>query len=344
MPMNAATPQTLSISPEESARLLREHYGLEPVRLTAMHSELSTIARVDLESGEGRRASVVFRASRGTPDELAVAKWRIGAMDHLSACGVPTGRTVPATDGSRIVSVESEAGPTILHVSHWLDGATLDSADPTPALMRSAGRVAGEVSAGLAAWPAPPVEVGHPWELTRTMETLASTINSVTDPSTRAVLDAAVERFATVVEPRLATLPRSVVHHDLHDSNLLVDTAAERISGVLDFGDMVFGPRIADLAVPATHAGRAAEDPVEVFLLVAEGWGRAVPLDDDEIAVVFDAGLGRLAVNLSVWTDRAQSDRAEYARARSARTERTLRLLLAADRQRVLEGLQQRLG
>ncbi|MFC6234061.1 phosphotransferase, partial [Leucobacter soli] len=338
MPVNAATPQTLSISHDESAHLLREHYGVDPVRLTAMHSELSTVARVDLADDR----SLVFRASCGTPEELEAARWRIGAMDHLAARGVPTGRTVPSADGSPIVSVELDAGPAILHVGEWLDGVMLDSAKPTPALMRSVGRVAGEVSAGLASWPAPPVDVGHPWELTRTLETVASTIVSVTDPATRAVLDAAVERFASVVAPVLPTLPRSVVHHDLHDSNLLVDTGAERISGVLDFGDMVFGPRIADLAVPAMHAGRAAEDPAEAFLLVAEGWGRAgqfentVQLEEDEIAVVFDAGLGRLAVNLSVWTDRARSDRADYARARSSRTERTLRLLLDADRGRML--------
>ena len=344
MPVNAATPQTLSVSHDEVARLLHEHYGLEPVRLTAMQSELSTVSRVDLAPSGERRRSLVFRASCGTPEELEAARWRIGAADHLAARGVPTGRTVPASDGSPIVSVELDAGPVVLHVGEWLDGVMLDSATPTSALMRSVGRVAGEVSAGLASWPAPPVELGHPWELTRTLETIAATIGSITDPGTRALLDEAVERFSSRVEPRLATLPRSVVHHDLHDSNLLVDAAAERVSGVLDFGDMVAGPRIADLAVPATHAGRAAEDPVDAFLLVAEGWGRTVPLDEEEIEVVFDAGLGRIAVNLSVWTDRAQSDRADYARARSARSERTLRLLLAADRQRVHEGLQQRLG
>lgn len=332
---HTVAPETLTLAHEESARLLRAHYGLTRARLTAMHSELSTVARVDLE-GAG---SLAFRASRHTPEEFELAKWRIGAMDHLRALGVPVGGTVPALDGSRTPVVETTDGPAILHVGEWLDGVMLDSVPPTVELMRSVGRTAGAVSAGLADWREPPAEIGHPWELTRTLETVRSTLHSVTEPATRALLDEAIGRFEAAVAPRLPMLPRCVVHHDLHDSNLLVDIAAERISGVLDFGDMVVGPRIADLAIPAAHAGRAGDDPVSAFLQVAEGWGHAVRLTEEEIDVVYDAGIGRLAVNLCIWTDRASTDRAAYARARSARTERTLRLLLNADMPRVREHL-----
>lgn len=340
MQSHTVAPQALSISQEESTRLLREHYDLDPIRLTTMHSELSTVNRVELTDGR----SFVFRASCWTPDEFEATKWRVGAMEHLTELGMPTSRTVPALDDSLVVLADTEEGPAILHVGRWLDGVMLERTTPTPALMKSVGRTAGGVSAGLFSWAPPPIEVGHPWELTRTVETVSSTIGSVKDPSTRALLNETLELFESTVAPKLQTLPRSVIHHDLHDSNLLVDTATESISGVLDFGDMVFGPRIADFVVPAIHAGRAAEDPAEAFLLVAEGWGHTVQLEDEEIALVYNAGLGRLAVNLSVWTHRGKTDRADYARARSERTERTLRLLLTTDRQKILDGLRRHLA
>ena len=100
---------------------------------------------------------------------------------------------------------------------------------------------------------------------------------------------------------------------------------------MLDFGDMVRGPRIAELAVAAAYAGRAAESPVAAFLQVVEGWGRTVPLLPEEADALLDAAIGRLGVNLAVWTARGGGDRGDYARNRSSRTERVLREFLDAD-------------
>jgi Ser/Thr protein kinase RdoA (MazF antagonist) len=334
------SPRTLTIPRSESTRLLREHYGIEAVGLTPLHSELSTVVGVDLADGTRR----VFRASASSPRELVLAHWRIGAADRLDDSGIPTGRSVPALSGEKVVEAETSDGPAALHVGEWLDGFMLSAALPTPFLMRAVGEAAARVSAGLADWPAPPAEVAHPWELLRTVETIQATVHSVTDPAARRLVDEALARFTATVEPRLADLPHQVVHHDLHDSNILVDTASERVTGVLDFGDMVWGPRIADLAIPGTHGARSSLDPTSAFIEVAEGWGRVSALEPEEIDLVFTAGLGRLAVTLSVWTDRANTERAEYARARSARTAKTLRRLLAADEATVRAELHRRLG
>ncbi len=338
--MTLHSARTLTISREESTQLLREHYGMEVVGYSPLNSELSTIAGVDLADGSLR----VFRASASSPQESMLAKWRFGASDSMNGVGIPTGRSVPALSGEIVVDVETTAGPATLHVEEWLDGVMLSAALPTAFLMRTVGEVAARVSRALSNWPAPPFEVAHPWELARTVETIEATVGSVTDPEARELIEQALSRFASTVSPRLADLPHQVVHHDLHDSNILVDAAMREVTGVLDFGDMVWGPRIADLAIPGTHAARSSLDPMGAFLQVAEGWARVCPLEPEEIDLVFTAGLGRLAVNLSVWTDRARTERAEYALARSARTMKALKRLLAADEGVVQAELHRRLG
>lgn len=67
-------------------------------------------------------------------------------------------------------------------------------------------------------------------------------------------------------------------------------------------------------------------------------------LTDDEIEVVLDAGIGRLAVNATVWASRRHSARDAYAQARSAASNAAVGALLTADRTVVQAGLRERLA
>lgn len=322
---DSVVPETLSL-PERAVRaLLLEHYGLRAHALQPLESELSTVFRV--ATAEGR--AFACKASAYSERALRIVRWQVGAMERLQRLGIPAGETLPDRAGASVRVAEWDGRPVILHVGGWLEGIPLSEADPSPALMRAVGRTAAAVSAALAEWPAPPAPVSHPWELVRTLRSIDDSLARMPASGARALVEAARDRFLDMAG-RLDALPRQTVHHDLHDSNLLVD-GAESIGGVLDFGDMVRGPRIAELAVAAAYAGRAAESPVAAFLQVVEGWGRTVPLLPEEADALLDAAIGRLGVNLAVWTARGGGDRDAYARNRSARTARVLREFLDAD-------------
>jgi Ser/Thr protein kinase RdoA (MazF antagonist) len=330
--------QALDLDADDVARLVRSRYGLDPIAVHLLDSELSTVARLEL-----RGCALALKAQRSTPGELLRTRWRVAAMQRLSRAGLPVARTVPDVAGQDVAVADTGAGAVLLHLTGWLDGIPLEAAPATPALLHDVGRAAAAVAAGLATHPAPPGEVAHPWELARTLPTLEAA-GPLPDPALRRLVAEAAGRFRTEVEPRLPSLPRQVVHHDLHDSNLLVDPAAGRVTGVLDFGDLVVGPRVAELAVAAAYASRNAADPVAALLAVAEGWGRVLPLDEDEIAVVHPAAVARLAVNLAVWASRRDGRRGSYAQARSARSAAALAALLAAEPRGVLAALHDRLA
>ncbi|WP_269770077.1 phosphotransferase [Brevibacterium antiquum] len=196
----------------------------------------------------------------------------------------------------------------------------------------------------LLVWPQPPIAVSHVWELRRTVDTLSNAMSRVEDPQLWSILDESRTRFLCACDGRMDELPHGVVHHDLHDANLLVDASEEAVTGVLDFGDMVWGPRIAELAVPAAYASRGAAQPVEAFIQVAEGWGSSIDLQAEEIDLLLEAAIGRLAVNLAVWTARGQSERGGYALSRSKGTERVLREFLCVDADALRRELRRILG
>jgi len=329
----------LDLSPREISDLTSTLYGVDALAVQPLDSELSAVARLDLHP-----VPVVFKAFRFSRADAEIARWRAGAVERLGRLGLPMGRNLRNRAGELVSVAETGSGTVIVQLSEWLAGVSLESVEPSRALLTSVGRTAAAVARGLASWPAPPARVEHVWEMVRTTSTLREVTASVADASTRRLVESAALRFGEVVDPVLALLPQAVIHHDLHDSNLLVDVESESVSGVLDFGDMVAGPRVAELAVAAAYASRNAEDPARAFLFVAEGWGRTVKLTDVEIGVVFDAALGRLAVNAAVWSSRRFGARHDYALARSGASARTLARLLQADRDRMGAELRDRLG
>lgn len=256
-------------------------------------------------------------------------------MDHVNARGIPAGETYRNREGKAVTLAETPSGTVVLHVGEWLPGIPLELAEATPGLMRSVGKTAAGVVTALSDWPDPPAPISHPWELTRTLSSLDTTINEAATSEDRELLVEAADRFRVLVNNRLKPLPHAVVHHDMHDQNLLVRAGTEQVTGVLDFGDMVWGPRIADLAVTAGYGCRNSSDPLASYFEIIAGWGTHVPLEPAEVEVLFAASTGRLAVNLGVWSAHASSDRGDYAQACSASSANTLRALFSADLQEV---------
>jgi hydroxylysine kinase len=322
------SPGALDLSPAQVGELVQERYGLRPDQIEPVEGELATICRV---ADAGRVLAV--KVSRDAGGERAAATWRATVMGHLAGRGAPVPGVLADRDGAAVSTALVDGLPVLVVVEQWLEGSPLYAVDVDEALLRDVGGTAARLAAALASAPAPPAPLTHVWEASRGRTTILAALPGVRDAETRAAVVRAADGFAADVQPHLAALPRAVVHQDLHDANLLVGDGdgRRRIVGVLDFGDMLSGLRIAELAVAAGYAARLTPDPLDGFLAVVAGWGRAVPLTDVEVAVLLPLARTRLAVNAAVWAARSTGPRASYAAARSTRSLPALRGLLAAD-------------
>ena len=115
---------------------------------------------------------------------------------------------------------------------------------------------------------------------------------------------AGAAHFAAAVRPAAEALPARAVHNDLNGSNVLLDHAGAAVAGVIDFGDLLRGPRIVDLAVASTY-GLGDANPAEAVADVAEGWARVAPLLEAEADALFDLAAARLALRVLMYEWRA---------------------------------------
>jgi 4-aminobutyrate aminotransferase-like enzyme len=127
----------------------------------------------------------------------------------------------------------------------------------------------------------------------------------IENESARRNVTSILERLRDHTLPASATLRHQIIHQDAHTWNLVVDPDDPgEISGIIDFGDMVFGPLISELAVAAYLGGRADPSP-ETLVDIVAGYDAVVALERDDVGVLFDLVLGRMAMTLTIAEARA---------------------------------------
>ena len=144
------------------------------------------------------------------------------------------------------------------------------------------------------------------WDLANARAVIASHRGSLRDADLGATIDRLVARADRCTIPLLATLPRAVVHGDLNDFNVLVgdgddlETRDQRVTGVVDFGDMVYSYRVADLAIATAYAMLDTADPLSVAAHVTHGFSEHVALEEGELSALFGLAVLRLCASACI--------------------------------------------
>lgn len=306
-------PQPLDVPVEEVRQILRTGYGLEADHVEVLSGELATVCQV---VSDGR--SYALKAMPVSGAEADHVRWQTDVMQRLARRGLPVPTVTPDRAGRALYEHLRADELVLVQLAEWLSDPPLGEVPVDRPLLVSVGETAAQVSLGLHGLE-PPVPASHAWELVRTRESVGAVLADVGDVGVAQLVREAVDVFDRRLAPLLPALPWCVVHHDLHDSNLLVGTSpsgVRAITGILDFGDMVRAPRVAELSVAAAYAARNATDPRGALIDVAAGWASKLDLTQDEVRALLPAAIARLAVNSAVWAARMSGPRADYARAR----------------------------
>jgi 4-aminobutyrate aminotransferase-like enzyme/Ser/Thr protein kinase RdoA (MazF antagonist) len=227
------------------------------------------------------------------------------ALAHIARLSTLCPTVVPAMDGRLIVEVRKDPGTLLLvRLFTWLRGMPLaDAAPASPELLDDLGARLGELDRALAGFDHPAIHRDFYWDLARAFDVIAECAPLVADVAMRTLVTDLVARVHARDDARLDRLRRASVHNDPNDYNVLVDVPPEegranRVTGILDFGDIVHSYAVADLAIAIAYAVLDAPDPLDTAAAIVRGYARVRPLDDDEVAALF--GLVQLRLCASV--------------------------------------------
>jgi 4-aminobutyrate aminotransferase-like enzyme/Ser/Thr protein kinase RdoA (MazF antagonist) len=296
------------LTEEDAERLAREVYGLEAAA-AALPGELDDNFRLDV--ADGRR--LVLKAMH--PErERGLVELQCAALRHLErrAPDLALPRVVSTREGELLAERPGPDGaPRLVWALTWLPGTPLAGSRPrAPETLAALGRLLGEMDGALQDFAHPAAHRDFPWDLARA-SWIRGALDRVDDPSRRALVERALERYEATVVPALPRLRRAVVHGDANDLNVLVGGPRawpREVTGLLDFGDMHHGLLVAEPAVAAAYALLGESDPLAAAAAVVSGYHSTFPLEEAEVGLLFPLVCARLAV--SVVTSAARAERA----------------------------------
>jgi Ser/Thr protein kinase RdoA (MazF antagonist) len=215
----------------------------------------------------------------------------------------------------RVIGDIAEFEGHFVRVVTYLPGVPLAEIKPhTPGLLHDLGQKLGQLTRSLTGFDHPAVHRDFHWDLANGNRIVNEYAPLIEDGELRElVLNC---RF----EPR-TELRRSVIHGDANDYNVLVDPESMTVSGLIDFGDMVYSYTVGDLAIALAYVVLGDGDPRDVIA----GYKSEFGLLDEEREALWPLVRLRLAMSVCMAAHQIrQQPENEYLRISQKAIEKTL--------------------
>ena len=276
------------LNAKDAERLAADLFGLT-ARATALPSERDQ--NFQIQSADGERAVLKIANRR---EDRGMLEAENAAMRHLTGTGlVPV--PIPTTTGDDITNADGYS----VRLITWLRGRPFgETARHSDALLEDLGRSVGAIDRALATFDHPALHRAFHWDLAQAPSVLRQHLPRVHDGALVRQIESVNAIYEEMVAPRQSLLRRSVIHGDVNDYNVLVDARTQRVTGIVDLGDMVVSHTVNDLAIAMAYASLDKPDPLGAAAVVASGYHAIHPLTEDEIATLF--GLMGMRVCLSI--------------------------------------------
>ncbi|MBK8249299.1 MAG: phosphotransferase [Gemmatimonadetes bacterium] len=278
---------------EDAIRALRTGWGID-AQLTPLDGERDLNFAVHQGGTPLAVLKVVHPGEPGAAIEMQAA-----LLEHLEH--VAPDLPVPRVRRSREGEPTYRHGALRLRLVSWCRGTPVGEVPRETQLLRGIGDSVGRLTRALQSFGHPGAHRPLAWDIRRSGESAARLVHIPAEK--RSLVEQAINTFE-LARPALDRVRHAVLHGDLNDWNLLADPERASLTGIIDFGDAIFGPAVADLAIAVTYAAMGSESPLQAMSDVVAGYAGTCPLEDDEIELIPALVQGRLATSLTISAER----------------------------------------
>ena len=295
--------RNLPVHPVDDARMaLQQHFGLRG-ELRLLDSERDQNFLVAADDGQRYILKIANVA-----ETLDVIEFQTGALRHIADTdpALPVPRVMCSADGRSCFRHRFPNGiEHFVYLLSYLEGVPLDDTELTPesAEYKQLGAFMARLDIALRGYFHPAAEQDHPWNIA-TCERLRPLTQYI--DAGRGTVEHVLDHMSKDVLPQLRHLRHQVVHQDAHTANVLVDPdEPEKITGLIDFGDMLYGTLVAEIAVACDSIPFDATDLVSPACDIVAGFDSVLALEEQEVELVYDLVCARNALTATIASARA---------------------------------------
>lgn len=252
-----------------------------------------------LKSDDGQQYILKIANEAESPQAV---DFQNSALAHIAAndASLPIPGVIHSNDGRSYVMVKHRNRTHVVRVLTWLKGTVINDEMPNDQLALLLGRMMASIGLVLRDFDHPGSGVYSLWDMKHAHQ-LRELLSFVDDSAVRDIAVHTLDRFDTNVQPVLERLRTQVIHNDMNPGNVLLDEASpQKISGIIDFGDLVKSPLIMDLAIASAYQLSNGEDPLTGVLPLIGGYHSVCPLEPIEMELLPDLIRTRLITSLLI--------------------------------------------
>ncbi len=283
------------VTAAEASDILLSRYGLLGV-ITELGSQQDRNYRV--ENDDRRYVLKICHMAYETLELEAQNAAIRHIAEQADAPRVP--QVVPSADGQDIVAVTVREQTFQVRLLEYLDGEGLTGHSHLPETSISAlGAVCARLARSLADFDHPGLDRNLQWDLRRAGPVAVQLLSAITDSAARDRIAKTMVSAVRRIQPFAPALRLQAVHHDVTGDNVVChrDEQGRPIpDGVIDFGDIIRGWLVGDLAVTcASLLHQAKGNPLNVLPAVS-AYQAIYPLKVEELRALWPLVVARAVI------------------------------------------------
>ncbi len=285
---------------QEVHEILRQKYDIN-ASLMRLNGERDLNFLVDNVSGDTNR--YVLKISN-QEESSALLEFQGKVMERLAASdGIESIRPHLSNRGRSLECITSKNDSLhFCRMTTYLEGDLFSSISPrSTELLGSLGSTVAKFGLCVADLDATPLERPLLWRMEQALLVTDGMGSLIATKNHKDLVSRTRALFVQDVLPLVDHLPRGIIHNDANDNNIVVKDAApwlQTVKGLIDFGDMVYGWKVTDLAVACAYAMLKESQPLDVAVQIIKGYHEVSPLHEEELAALFPLILMRLAMSV----------------------------------------------
>lgn len=325
-----ARPPNLSVAEAEAVAL--ERFGIRG-SASLQSGERDQTFRLSAEDGR----AYVLKISNER-ENLAALAFQTGALLEVEArdpdLRVP--RVCRSLDGHLVEVVQHDGRSKAVRLLTFLPGKPIACFERSSVLRAAVGATLARLDLALRDFSHPASSPAIMWNVAKAHE-LRPLLHSIDDRSLARLVEQIFDVSQGKTSQRIGSLRTQVIHNDFNTNNVLVcPDQPTRISGIIDFGDMLQTALIVDLAVSlARQVGPT--DPIAEACEIVRAYHAVLALEEGELELLYDLACARLAMRLAVWVWRSKVSYVRFDVSHFDATRQTLETFTRAGRNRTTE-------
>lgn len=273
--------------------LVKEHYGLNvAVKALNGYDELNFLLSDD------KNEKYILKVSNES-HSFPFLEAQAAIMRHLAQSDISDyfQHFCRNKRGEELTDIIIDSKTYHIRILNFLEGTFwVDAKNKNSELHYNLGSFLGGMDAVLADFSNPAMHRNYTWDISRASEA-GDNLKYILNHERRRIAGYFLLQFDTEVLPQLHRLRHAYIHNDANDYNVLVKD--NRISGLIDFGDMVYTALINNLAIACVYAMLDEEDPLAVAATIVKGYHNSYALTEQELDLLYYLIAGRLCISVT---------------------------------------------